>query len=377
MTKVNASVAGADDTPKPQPSLKELTEGLENPPKGDEDEDEEEEEQETSQEREAREKEEEAEKKRLEELEAEKNKGETAEEKEEREKKEKEEKEKKDKGEATESSFWEDVEKLTGEKVEVDFGDVEVDTPEGAAKYAQAFREKGLAEFEDKLAKSFPREFKALQLAAEGIDPSILYQSKQVTSYKGVQLDEKNVEQQKAIYIAALKERGVPEEDILELIKVNQETGKLLDKSKLALGELQKKELNEEATRQQKADELLERKSTLAAEMVQNIESIIGKGQVGNLVIPEADKRALNDLLGQTIQIHDDGSFYLTKKISKENLEQEIQAEYFKMKKGDLSKLVERKAKTEVVNRLKKGMKEDKLKTNTVSKKGNLSLKDL
>ena len=378
MTKVISPMEGANAAPKPQPSLKELTEGLTNPPKDDEDEDpdlDEDPNEETPQEREAKEKEE---KKKLEDKE--KGDEETPEEikaREEKEVKEKEEKDKKDKGEGTESSFWEDVEKLTGEKVEVDFGDIEVDTPEGAAMYAKAFRDKGLEEFEKQLEKNYPREYKALQLAAEGINPSVLYETKQTTSYSGIQIDEKNIEQQKEIYIAALKRRGLPEEDILELLKLNQDTGKLLDKSKSSLSELQKKEGEEEKGRQEKANELLEKKSTLAGEMVRNIDSIIGKGQVGNLVIPESDKKALSNLLGQTIQIHDDGSFYLTKKISKENLEQEIQAEYFKMKKGDLSKLVERKAKTEVTNRLKKGIKDDKIKTTSSGKKTGLSLKDL
>lgn len=275
--------------------------------------------------------------------------------------------------------FWSDVEKLTGEKVEVDFGDVRPDTPAGAVLYAKAYREKGVEDFEANLEKNFPREYKALQLASEGIDPSTLYKDMSTTDYSKVTLDEKNVADNKKYYIESLKLRGNSDDDINDLVKLAEEKGKLVEKGKTGLKELQDHQTELNKSKDEETGREVAKRTQLIDSMVEVVSGIVNKGQIGNFTIPEKDRAALTKKVLKDVRLEKDGKFYSIKELTQKDLDLRLQAEYFEMKKGDLTGLIERKAKTEKVKTLKRRVEESESKSKGGSggKKSTLSLQDL
>ncbi len=278
------------------------------------------------------------------------------------------------------SSFWDDVAKVTGEKIDVDFGDVDPETPEGAVIYAKAFREKGISDFEEGLAKAYPREFRALQLAAEGIDPSILYGDQTEEDYSKITIDEKDISQQEKYLITSLKAKGNSEEDIIELVKTAKDRGKLLDRARTGLKELQdfQKELDED--KEKNAQAALQDRQERIQQVVGVVNSIVDKGEVGGLIIPETDRKKLSDRVLSNIRILDN-KFYSIKEISDKEISNQIQAEYFLMKNGNLGDLVKRKADTENVKKLKRRIDLDNSKkikgSGGEGTKAGFSLKDV
>lgn len=276
-------------------------------------------------------------------------------------------------------SFWDDVEKLSGEKVEVDFGDIDPETPEGAYKYAQAFRDKGIEEFEALLEKKAPKAYKALQMEMEGIDPSSLFKEQPETDYTKVILDEKNIDQLKSMYIQSLKAKGNSDEDILELVKLAEDKGKLLERSKVGLEELRNNQILKDKEREEIFQKEIEAKNQLIDGMVSKIEDTVKKGEIGKFLIPEKDRPELAKRFVNNLRIIE-GKFYFVKPINDKELDNELQAEFFKMKGGNLSDLVKREATTQNVKKLKRKIEEseDKNKSQEGSGKSKkLSLKDM
>ncbi len=252
--------------------------------------------------------------------------------------------------------YWEDVEKLTGEKIEVDFGDVDPITPEGAVIYNKAYRAKGISDFEDNLEKRFPRESKALLIASEGGDPSLLYKPTEEVDYKKLSVDTTtSIEQQKFIFDQSLKVKGLDAENRKDLIKLAEDSGKLLEKSKVGLTELHQYQNSIEKEVEEEHNKKTASRNQLINEMLETVETTINKGDIGNFRIPDADKKALYETVVSKIQ-EINGQFYLVKPMSTKDLDVELQAEFFKMKKGNLQELVKRRAATENTRKLRRSV---------------------
>lgn len=274
--------------------------------------------------------------------------------------------------------FWKDVEKITGEEVEVEFGDIMPDTPEGAAKFVQAFRDKGIEQFENDLKIRFPREYRALELAIEGLDPSTLYKEQTTIDYSKITVDEKDLIGAKNIYAQSLKLKGNNDEDIADLIKVAEDKGKILEKGKIGLKELQDYQSSKEQQLDEETSKQIQDKTEKVNKFVTFVDSLVNKGEVGDFIIPEKDRKPLVDQLVNNTRIID-GKFYLMEELTEKDLVSKLQAEYFKLKKGNLNDLVKRKAATEQVKKLKTRVEEGnaKPKGESSGKFTSLSLQDL
>ena len=280
--------------------------------------------------------------------------------------------------EEDDKDFWLKVNKLSGEDIEGDFDNTE----EGAANYVKSFTEKKLEKYEEYLSNEFPKEYKALQFRMDGIDFSYLYKEENIEDYRAIpEIDDKDTQQQENILYTAHRLRGTPEDDIKDLIGAARDANKLVEKSTNALKFLHKyseDKINEKESKTKAENE--ERKGK-ASEMVNSINELIQKGAIGDFLIPEKDKKALASHVLSSIR-YEDGKFMLVKSLTKDQLSEEIQNEYFRFKKGNISDLIERKAKTKLVSKLKsKSDSNRRIKgggsaEETASSKGYLSLND-
>jgi hypothetical protein len=122
-----------------------------------------------------------------------------------------EEKEAKAKKDAEENgSFWGDVETITGNTVEVDFGDVEPDSPEGAALREDVVVTNAVQSNLASLEKSYPKSFAALQHEANGGSFEDLL-NPETTHYSDIVLDKDNTEQLKGVLKNYYLSKGLPE----------------------------------------------------------------------------------------------------------------------------------------------------------------------
>jgi hypothetical protein len=255
-------------------------------------------------------------------------------------------------------SFWSDLEKLAGETVEVDFGNVDPVSPEGALIYAKAFRDKGIEEFEKQLAELYPKEYQALVLRQEGQDPSILYKDT-VFDYANLEIVEEDEDMQKAILKEDMKSQGVSEKRIEALIKTIYNSGDLYTEAQESL-----KRLREEQSRefQYELERINQEKAIQQNEIgtFSNIvEDVITNGQIGDFVINDKDKKGFYDFLANNIQ-YSDGNFYAVVPLEKDiaKLNKQLQTEYFRYKNGNLKDIVVKQAITENAKKLRANIKD-------------------
>jgi len=260
--------------------------------------------------------------------------------------------------EVEELTFWSDVAKLSGEELDIDFGNVDPISPEGAVLYAKTFRDKGIEEFEQSLATNYPKEYQALILRMEGKDPSIIY-TEDSFDYKTLKIDEDDEDTQKAILRQDLKAQGLSDKRVDVMVKSIYDTGDLYTEAQDSLARLKK---NQEEAYQQELHQIEQYKAQQQQEInsfSSIVSEVVTKGQIGDFVINDKDKKGFYDFLANNVK-YEDGNFYAIVPLEKDvnALSKQLQTEYFRYKNGNLKDIVVKQAITENAKRLRANIKE-------------------
>ncbi len=258
----------------------------------------------------------------------------------------------------SDESVWADVEKLSGEVIEVDFGGADPNSPEGAFLYAKAYRDKGIEEFEEGLSQKYPKEYQALLLRMEGKDPSVLYKE-DAYDYKTLAIKEDDEDTQKSILRQDMKSQGLSDKRIDALVKSIYDSGDLYTEAQDSLKRLKEKQDQAFAEQQRQIEETKAIQKQEIDQFGGIITEAINKGQLGDFVISEKDRPGFYDFLAKNIK-YENGNFFAVVPLDKDPnvLPKQLQTEYFRFKKGNLGELVVKRAITEVSNKLKKNIKE-------------------
>ena len=260
----------------------------------------------------------------------------------------------------SEDNFWEDVWALTGDELPVEFNGIDPNSPEGAKLVLETYSEKKVSDFEEQLKSNYPKEYQALIMRSEGLDPSSLYKQESL-DYSTVKIvdNEENEGVQKQVIRADLEAQGLSTKRIEALIKNIYDSGDLYEESKESLTRLkdiQKEELvkyeQEIAQKEQIKKETLDSFSKVITEN-------ISKGQLGNFVISDKDKQPFYNYLAKHVQ-YSNGEFVMAVPLTKEpeELMKQLQTEFFRYKQGNLRDIIVKQAVTENTKRLKKSIKE-------------------
>jgi hypothetical protein len=279
--------------------------------------------------------------------------------------------------EVEEGSIWEDVEALTGEKLEVDFGSIDPDTPEGVSRYIQAVKNAHEQSILERLSKEAPLAYRALELERDGknVKEYFVGSDNDTTDYTNLSIAEEDVKIQKQVIRKALEERGLDEEDVDAMIDVYEDKGILYNKAKTSQTELVKAEEQRRSDYESSIQEQREAEDRLVESMSTTIGSVVGDGKVGNFVIPEKDKAKFAQFV-QDSMAFDGKKFYIYKEVDTDKLDQVIQEQFFSFKGGNLDSLIEARAKTEGAKRIKRASK-GKLKSSESRPNKKTYLKDL
>lgn len=278
--------------------------------------------------------------------------------------------------------FFEEVERITGTSVEVDYGDVDPLSPQGVALREKAIKEVALDSFLEEIEAKFPQAFKALQHAYNGGDIAELFTQTTGRDYSKVELKDGDDTLAKEILKEYYKSRGVKSESkINKMIEADEDSENgLIKEAQVALNEL--KEEQEEQTskalevQKQKAAETKKKDQILVAA----VDEVLEARKLGNFRISDRQEAIeFKKFILGSIRRTNDGNYELATPVAAGNLEKQLQYFYFQFKQGDLSKIVQQKAATQNAKKLQLKLQNEQSKTKRSTQQDDntkLSLRD-
>lgn len=251
------------------------------------------------------------------------------------------------------AKFMEDVNKLHGfEEFKVEYPDgVDPLSPEGVHVREKALIEKAQSEFDNYLKQKDPRGYAYMLHRQSGGNDDDFFAQKSVT-LPTYDTFKESVDLQKQVLTRDMQNRGI-EPDVIEyMIDKAVKDGKLFDKADAAYRTVDASE--KKALQDAEANALARTKAEAAVTkgMLDGITDVVMNSKTSNIVIPDAKRGEFAEYIKQNLY-YDGQNFFLTKPLTKENIAEIVQGEYFHFAKGDLKALVERKAKTENANKFR------------------------
>lgn len=224
---------------------------------------------------------------------------------------------------------------------------------EGIAKRENFLREQAVKEYDNALRTKYPRGYAFLEFLESGGKEEDFFklENKDFSQMTVAKSDEAG---QERIYRMALSLKGVDSDEIDALVQVAKDQKKLFDKSKAELDKLQK---DQEQRGAAEAAEKTRREQIQAKDVntfLNLLQKEIEKGVNGNPLIPAARTNFFNFITQHSS--YKEGKFYMTREIDTANLAKELAAEYYRYTGGDMTKLVEAKAKTLNAQKFKKAV---------------------
>lgn len=273
---------------------------------------------------------------------------------------EKEEKEEKEEPSEDEGTFWTDVERLTGRQVEVDYEGVDPESPEGAARREEALVQSAINDHLDYLQKMFPKEFRALEYAADGGSIDDLYTPGE-PDYSKMEIPEEDEEFQKNFMQGFYEKKGFSRQRAKRMVEADQDSEEgLFESTKSALKELavvqEKAQQQKIATQKQEAD----RNKREDLQMIGAVEQVVQTGKLNRFTVPTKEREDFYRFSLSHIQRNPQGGYMFVMPLEQQRLEQQLQDMYFTYKRGDLKSIIQREAKNESARRLRRNIGKQK-----------------
>ncbi len=252
--------------------------------------------------------------------------------------------------------FFEEVEKITGNTIEVDYGKIDPLSPQGVALREKAIREDALEIFLGEIEDKFPAAYNALQYAYKGGDISELFTHTTGRDYTKVEIKDEDEDLAKDILKEYYRGKNIKDEARLaRLIAADEDSeGGVVKEARSALAEMKEEQVGKQskllAEQQQKDEERKKRDRILISSIDENLE----KRDLGDFKIADrAEAVAFREFLMNSVRRTPDGKYEFATIIEPTNLNKLLQYQYFQYKNGDLSKVIRQTAKTENVKNLK------------------------
>ena len=235
-----------------------------------------------------------------------------------------------------ETTIYDDLNELTGFKIEGEFAD----SVEGYAEYSKQVYAKSRHDFEAELKENYPKAYRAMLHEMNGCDPADLF--KEGSSELSV-VD--NEDAATLILKKDLSEKGLSEKMVDLIIAQQKEDGVLVDEAnKVVKSTNEKLEADKQAKVEAQA-KLVEQQQEIINKTATGLQNFIAKGIFEEngikTIIPESDKKDFTEFLMNSVQVMADGSAVIVHKI--ESLS-DLKYDFFRFKRGNLGAVVEKKA---------------------------------
>lgn len=256
----------------------------------------------------------------------------------------------------TPEEFYGKVEQITGLPVKVEYGETDPLSPEGLAMREQVVREDAIMKFDEFMRESDPRAYAYFQHRKAGRSDEDFFETK-TTALPDFKTFEASVEAQSSLYKSTLMKGGIdPEIADAQLAKAIKDNT-LLAKStemynrQVAAEKAQLDNIDSQIAKDEKAFD------TLCTTVTNKVNSQIDSTDMG-LIIPDAKKPEFKKFVANTLR-YDEGKFFIVQELG-DNPKTLLESLYYKFINGDLKALVERKAETKTVQRMKLGVEKGK-----------------
>lgn len=282
------------------------------------------------------------------------------------------------------SEFFEEVSRITGNDVEVEYGDTDPLSPQGVALRENAVRASAVDSVLAEIETKYPKVFKALQVAGAGGDVAELFKITAGKDYSKITINDEDEATARQVLSDYYRAKGFKNEAKIAKFIENDEDDVvgLITTARGYLKELQDEQVSEE-------NKLLEAQKVKKAEenkrdsvLIARIDEVIQGGKLGDWKFAsKQDSTEFRKFLDGKIRKIGDGKYEFGLAIEPANMEKVLQYMFFVKNGGDLSKFIQIKARTENAKKLSLHMQKEeatnKAKATGVEPgKSKLSLRD-
>jgi hypothetical protein len=277
--------------------------------------------------------------------------------------------------------FWEKVNQLTGLAVDVDYGTVDPLSPQGVALREKALVEKSIEDFVSRLEENYPEVYEALEYAHAGGNIEDLFKGEK--DYSKITINDDDADHAKIILEEYYKQRGITNSArVKRMIAADEESEEGVVKvAQAALAEMREHQEGQRKAEIQEQLEIAKQVKEQDQKFVKSLDDLIGSGQLATFKIPSTkEAQEFRNFVRQHIQRDGKGGYVFVTPLDQGNLERQLQAEYFRFKKGDLESLITVKAGTIKTQQLRlKAQSEGSKKKTTVPEERTIkkSIRDL
>lgn len=267
---------------------------------------------------------------------------------------------------APETSIWEDVDKLRGEAIDVEWGDIpeeERDTPRGILAREKAVEARAIQNYERWIMQSDPRGYEyLLHRQAGGTDEDFF--ARKTIDLPDYELFKTSVDLQTKVLTDDLRNKGVPEKQVKMLVDAAVKDKELFDLSDKAYKDKQARDTQsiEKLNKQLEAENQYYQRAVTG--LTKAITEQISSADM-SIVIPEAQRPVFDAFVRQHIEYNEQTKqFMFVQNIDPKVLPRQLEALYLQFKKGNLGELIRREAQTSNTKRLKRAVESTKDKIN-------------
>lgn len=254
--------------------------------------------------------------------------------------------------------FFSKVATITGNDLDVDYGETDPLSPEGVALYSNAVRTQALESFLEEIETKYPKVFKALEHANAGGDPAELFKVTASRDYSKVTIEEKDEALARQILTEYYKSKGISNEaKIAKWIENDEDSEQgLVGAANEYLKELQaaQKASEDEIVAKQKVSRQEESKKD--GLLLSAIDDVVGSGKLGSFKFASKQEQIdFKKYVTSTAKIRktSDGKYEFATAIDPQNLEKILQYQFFEWKKGELDKFITVKASSQNAAKLR------------------------
>lgn len=263
-------------------------------------------------------------------------------------------------------SFWEDVERIHGIQVEVDYKNTDPESPEGAALRDQALFIQAQKEQLKYLADTYPKAYQVLEHIANGGQLEDLVNSDQV-DFSKVVLNKDDKDAQKALLTDYYLAKGFDQKRATRMVEADEDSKEgLLEVANAALKELQKEQ---EETQKVVLAEAKQRKAAQEQRNVQfksAIKQVTDAGKLGDFtILNKADREAFYQHVIKNVYSDGKDGYQLVLPVNDKSLIPVLQQLFFGFKDGKLEEFVRKEAQTQVVRKLQRKVSQTVVKPGT------------
>jgi hypothetical protein len=253
-------------------------------------------------------------------------------------------------------TFWDDVQKITGIELEVEFGDVDPESAQGAALRDQALIEFAVENYIKTLEEKFPRAYKILAHEANGGRIEDLLTPNYV-DYSKIELKEENKDQQKQILLDFYKSKGFDDKKAQRMVEMEEDSeGGLFGAAKEALAAKVKAQQEEEEKITKAAKQKQLAREQEDTQFLKGVKQIVDSGKLGQFnILTKKDREDFMNFVSSSVNHGpNDEGYVAVLPIDKSNIMETLQQLYFGFRKGKLDEFVARTAQTQNVRKLKR-----------------------